>query len=446
MSRVRRRLAARRLYPHRIFLAVLAGATLVGSAAAQLLPPVGLPAPPVLGGVVGGIAGTQRQSGRVPVMRTLDTLGIPDTAASLSPVDLLQLRKLRLRELVRDHRGVLEMDDDDNPVRRGELLAIDPDPASLAAARRAGFVIIRDNAEIELGLRTIVLATPGKMSAREGLQKLRRAAPGIEADYNHLFEPAGGALMVTGAALAAQAGTGTAKRIAMIDGGVAPHPAFAGVAIEQRGFAGTARATGHGTAVASLLVGQEGRFSGAARGASLFVADVYGGDQAAGSAEAIVRALAWAIAKRPQVINISLAGPPNLLLKRAVEAAARRQIPIVAAVGNDGPAAPPQFPASYPTVVAVTGVDARDRALPEAGRIPSLAFAAPGADMAAALPVRDFARVRGTSFAAPLVAARLAAVGSERALAAEAVKGRGRVGLGIVCKTCRVDPKLVGAK
>ena len=83
-------------------------------------------------------------------------------------------------------------------------------------------------------------------------------------------------------------------------------------------------------------------------------------------------------------------------------------IGIVAAVGNDGPAAPPQYPASYPGVVAVTGVDARGRALPEAGKASHLDFAAPGADMAAALPGQGYAKVRGTSFAAPFATARLA--------------------------------------
>ena len=70
----------------------------------------------------------------------------------------------------------------------------------------------------------------------------------------------------------------------------------------------------------------------------------------------------------------------------------------------------------------------------------------PGADMAAALPGRGYARVRGTSFAAPYVTARLAMTGSTARLDGEAAKGRGRVGRGIVCATCRVVPKLVGAK
>ena len=118
----------------------------------------------------------------------------------------------------------------------------------------------------------------------------------------------------------------------------------------------------------------------------------------------------------------------------------------MAAVGNDGPAAPPQYPASYPGVIAVTGVDSGDRALREAGRATHLDFAAPGADLVAALPGKGFTPVRGTSFAAPFVAARLAATGSTARLAAEAVPGKGKVGRGIVCRTCRIPPKVVGLK
>jgi subtilisin family serine protease len=146
------------------------------------------------------------------------------------------------------------------------------------------------------------------------------------------------------------------------------------------------------------------------------------------------------------VINISLVGPQNRIDQRAVAAVRARGINVVAAVGNDGPAAPPLYPASYPGVVAVTGVDARGKALPEAGKAEHLDFAAPGANMAAALPGQGYARVRGTSFAAPLVTARLAITKSVSALAREVRPGRGRVGRGIVCGQCRVDPKAVRAK
>src|SRR5205814_423962 len=81
--------------------------------------------------------------------------------------------------------------------------------------------------------------------------------------------------------------------VAMIDGGVASHPSLGRASIEQSGFAGAPKPTGHGTAVASLLVGSQGSFRGAATGARLLVADVYGGNRAAGSATSIVRALSW---------------------------------------------------------------------------------------------------------------------------------------------------------
>src|SRR3546814_15328799 len=78
------------------------------------------------------------------------------------------------------------------------------------------------------------------------------------------------------------------------------------------------------------------------------------------------------------VINVSLVGPPNLLVRTAVTAVQRRGLIVVAAVGNDGPAAAPLYPAAYPGVVAVTGVDSNNRVLSEAGRGPHVDFAAPG--------------------------------------------------------------------
>jgi len=111
--------------------------------------------------------------------------------------------------------------------------------------------------------------------------------------------------------------------------------------------------------------------------------------------------------ERVPVINVSLVGPTNALLERVVEMAIERGHLIVAAVGNDGPAAPPLFPASYPGVVAVTGVSRSHKVLPEAGRGPFVTFAAPGADIVAALLPDRFGPVRGTSFAAPIVAGLL---------------------------------------
>jgi hypothetical protein len=434
---------------------LFAGASLAAATAAtaQLLPALrvgNLPLPggvrnaPVVGDLLGALTPTQRSAATVP---SLDRLGVGDAVGGLTGNSLAELRRLRLGELIRSNRATLDAGPDGLPVRRGVLIAIDPTQAQLAAAAAAGFRV--EAREDFGGLTSVTLRVPERLSAKAAMRWLMQAAPGLAADYDHVYEPAGGALLpVASAALAGAAPPPMpgGRTIVIIDGGVAAHPSLAGASIVQQGFAGAAKATGHGTAVASLLVGRDGAFRGAAAGAKLYVADVYGGSPAAGSATAIVRALAWAASKSPDAINISLVGPGNLLLQRAVSILAQRGIRMVAAVGNDGPAAPIQYPAAYPGVVAVTAVDRRDRALPEAGRAARLDYAAPGADMAAALPGRGFARVRGTSFATPLVAARVAATPSSQALAREAAKGSGKVGRGILCRTCRTDPKIVGAK
>ena len=437
-----------------LFCAVAAIGALSTSAGAQLLsphalPPVGLPGPagnlPIAGPLLQNVL--SQPAAQQAIRPTLDSVGgLTETIAQSGPATLLDLRRIRLDNLISSNRASVESDGTGLPVRRGIIALLDPDAVGLQAATRAGFRILADDRDPELGLRVVSLAVPSGTSARSGLRLLKKVAPQLQADFDHLFEPAGGSLAPMVGALAAAPERGGNRVIGMIDGGVASHPSLAGKSIEQHGFAGAPQPTGHGTAVASLLVGSQGPFRGAASGARLFVADVYGGNRAAGSATTIVRALSWLSVHRPQVINISLVGPPNKLVQKAVQIVEARGIQVVAAVGNDGPAAPPQYPASYPGVLAVTAVDASGRALPEAGKAAHLDFAAPGADMAAAVPGQGYARVRGTSFAAPLAAARLVAAGSPAALALEARPGRGRVGRGIVCSACRTDPRSVGVR
>jgi hypothetical protein len=418
----------------------------VGNTVGNTMGVLGGPGSGPLGGATGpfsnGLNGMGLNGGP-----SLDSVSVPSGLISASPADIENYREARLRALIEANRGVLDRDDNGQPVRKRELIATNPDAGSLAIAARSGFQVIGDELEAQLGIRLVTLAIPRGMNVRQALKAIRQAAPATQVDFNHIYEPSGGALLpVAGAALAVSPAVPGRTRIAMIDGGIASHPALANASIEQRGFAGDAQPTGHGTAVGSLLVGEQGPFRGAARGAQLFVGDVYGGNPAAGSVTSIVRALSWAASKNPSVINISLVGPNNAALARAIGALRGRGIQIVAAVGNDGPAAPPQYPASYPGVVSVTGVDAQGRALREAGRAAHLDFAAPGADMIAAFPGKGYTTVRGTSFAAPLAAARLALTGSYQRLAQEAQPGEGKVGHGIVCGACRVDPRVIRRK
>ena len=409
------------------------------------------------GGGSGALGTLYTQRGSFGEALALDQVGGAFATGSASPSEFEDYREARMAALIAANPGVLDRDSRGAPVRKHEVVATNPDPTSLALATHAGFRVVGDEFEAGLGIRVVTLAIPGRMNVRQAMKTIRAVAPAMRVDFNHVYEPSGGALLpVAGArlaasyrparrtrAVAAMPAPRPVTRIAMIDGGIASHPSLARASIVQQGFAGAPQATGHGTAVGSLLVGDQGPFRGAARGAELFVGDVYGGNPAAGSVTSIVRALNWAASKNPSVINISLVGPDNSALARAIAAITARGIPVVAAVGNDGPAAPPQYPASYAGVVSVTGVDSVGRALREAGAATHLDFAAPGADMVAAYPGNGYLPVRGTSFAAPLAAARLALSGSYQRLMLEARPGYGKVGRGIVCGQCRVDPKLL---
>ena len=368
----------------------------------------------------------------------------------------------RLNDLIRRSDGALEADPHGWPVARAEIVGVEPSPAGRRLALDAGFTVVREERLDGLDIAVVVLAPPRGLSLRRAVERLRALDPDGIWEFNHVYSPAGA---VTGESAPTSPVSGAPApppqaagvRVGLIDTGVdARHPALAGATIRQRGFAGPDRPGAHGTAIASLLAGRSGAFSGAAPGAALFVADVYGGSPSGGASTGVAQALAWMVQNDVPVVNVSLVGPRNALIEAAVRRAVGRAVLIVAAVGNDGPAAPPLYPASYPGVIGVTGVNARGRALPEAARGPQVDFSAPGADMAAAGPGQSYVPVRGASFAAPLVAGLLArrrgrGADAVQVLAAEArdlgARGPDPVyGRGLVAADLRVDPAAIGAR
>lgn len=336
------------------------------------------------------------------------------------------------RRLLTQHPDVIEPDDHGQPVVRGEILALTTDPATLRRLRQAGFSIRNRERLPGLGLEAVVLGAPRGLSTTQAIRRLRELDPEGQYDFNHLYVESGGVEASTRAFGAATTSAAASPRIGLVDGSVAVgQPALAGVRLIQRPFAsGGAIATAHATAVASLIA----EAGGGARAATLYVADIYGTTPSGGSALALSRGLAWLAEARVPVINVSLVGPPNLMLAATVKALVARGHLVVAPVGNDGPAAPPLYPAAYPGVVAVTGVDRMRRVLPEAGRGTHVDFAAPGADLAAADLNRGLVTVRGTSFAAPitagLLARRLSAPDPVAAAGALAALGQEAIDLG----------------
>lgn len=356
-----------------------------------------------------------------PLPGTVD--GTLRTAQSVARTDL---RKLRVRELLRTERDRVESGPDGQPILRRQVGALSPTPEALERARAAGFTVLRDHALDGLGLRLVVLQAPEGMSTRRALKRLRELDPEGSYDYNHLYldSSAGDAPQDPPvAATAPAAAPPSGVRVGLIDTGVdAKHPALAGAAIRAHGCDDAPTPAFHGTAVASLLVGRTAEFEGMLPGATLYAADIFCG-HGGGSLSLLAVELDWMARERVPVVNISLVGAKSVLLTTLVRAMEARGHLLVAAVGNDGPAAPPLFPAAYPEVIGVTGVDAKGRVLPEACRGEQVDFAARGAEFRAAQIGAGFNEVRGTSFATPIVAGLLAARHGtlDRAKAGEAV-------------------------
>jgi subtilisin family serine protease len=348
----------------------------------------------------------------LPVQKLTQALA---QAGSESLEALSDLRHLQIERLVRANPKTLATDPRGNLIIRDELLAYSPSEQALETAQARGFKILRQQTHGELELRLVVLQPP-PMKLVKALKQLRDADPQGIYDFNHVYSGSGQVSPASSPAAAASALSsgapddgGSNRRVGLVDSGVdASHSVFRAAVIHPWGCDGNVRASAHGTAVASLLIGHADRFHGVMDKAELYAADVYCNSPTGGAVDALAAAFSWLAQQRVAVINVSLVGPDNAALATLVRALVARGYLLVAAVGNDGPAAPPLYPASYPGVVGVTGVDAHRRVLIEAARGNQVMFAAPGADMAAADVPEKYSAVRGTSFAAPIVAGLLA--------------------------------------
>lgn len=222
--------------------------------------------------------------------------------------------------------------------------------------------------------------------------------------------------------------------IGMIDSAVDwQHPAFSGLQQPagrwvERSFRNSESQINmvHGTAIASLFLGEGAGMSPLLPNARLYNASVMYSQEAGHQGSSVVQlleALDWLLTQPPRVINMSLAGPENRLLERGISAALDHDRVIVAAVGNGGPHDATQFPAAYEGVIAVTAVDRYQDIYRWANRGPHVDFSALGVDVPVALASGDYGKQSGTSMAAPVVSAFMAcALASEETAPARALQ------------------------
>ncbi|MDG4835718.1 S8 family serine peptidase [Micromonospora sp. WMMD967] len=224
-----------------------------------------------------------------------------------------------------------------------------------------------------------------------------------------------------GAPAAWQAGfDGTGVTVGVLDTGIdVDHPDFAGHLTEVRDFTGgndPSDAVGHGTHVASTIVGSGaasgGRYRGVAPGAKLLVGKVCATTECQDSD--IITGMQW-LAPQARVVNLSVGGTdaPGLdPLETAVQELSHRHGTLfVVAAGNEGKPKSISSPASADDALAVAAVDADDQRAYFSSRGPRVGdnhikpeISAPGVDIVAAAPGGDYATMSGTSMATPHVA------------------------------------------
>ena len=197
-----------------------------------------------------------------------------------------------------------------------------------------------------------------------------------------------------------QIATGRGVSVAVIDSMIdATHPDLAGQIQSRANFVqGRPDAPeDHGTGVAGVIAALENNgvgVAGVAPRARLMALRACW-QQAGGASPtvcdtlALAEALHFAITHDAEVINMSLSGPPDVLLGKLIDLALRRGATVVGAADQALPGG--GFPASHAGVVGV----GEDGLSPVAGL-----YTAPGRDVPTARPGGQWALVNGSSFAA----------------------------------------------
>ena len=314
----------------------------------------------------------------------------------------------------------IAQDPDGDPHINGEMLVLVDATEYNEIISKLQYRIIAEQRIKTLGQVLVRLQVPTR-DFQTAAELISANAPGASIDYNHTYDLSNaGAALETGADIRHDsriALDGARVKIGMIDSGVDRfHPSLKQADLVIRDFSpkNTRTSFSHGTAIASLIVGnEESRFTGFIPTATLYAASVFGLSEKGhirSTTEDLVRAIDWLTANSVPVISMSFAGPKNILLEKIIKTASAQGFTFIAAVGNDGPNAEPRFPSAYTSVIAVTAVDNSRRIYRRAVTGSHVEFSAPGVRVLAAHDKNyAYANFTGSSFAAPYVAALIAA-------------------------------------
>lgn len=338
---------------------------------------------------------------------------------------------------------------DADEIARDEIIVLvgtrEAEGSLVKRVRQRGYKVTRRNRLSGLGLYLFAVEPPGGVSRTQAIREIERLEPTATAGVNHRYLiqssadvyylqafQSGGANDKGGDEARNYAaelmhwpskGCPASAKIGIIDSPLSGALAVSsGTPLIEERFTSAppsqaSPAPTHADLIAELLVGQ-----GRVKTQALYVAavaGVAGAPPGAGVFE-LVQAFDWLQSSDVRVVNVSLAGPYNKILDRAVQRAINKGMIIVAAAGNDGPTSPPRYPAAFENVIAVTAVDHKQAVFKDAVRGPHIDFAAPGVDVLVSSGAGP-RYVTGTSIAAPFVSGRIAA--DKAVLAQQSARG-----------------------
>ena len=274
-----------------------------------------------------------------------------------------------------------------------------------------------------VGVDCFVMRVPATMSVEAVIARVSKDRAVAWSQPMQLYQTRGGATHGGDPLLAAQpaalswrlsdlhrVATGRGVTVAVIDSKIeTSHPDLAGQFVTAQDFVvnGSLPSEQHGTGVAGVIAAHADNgigIAGVAPGARLMAlrACWQTGSAAAGptlcDTLSLAKALEYAIDHNAQVINLSLSGPPDVLLARLIDLALARKATVVAAYDPD--LAHGGFPAQEAGVIAVG-----DESLQS---LPALVYGAPGRDIPTTQPGGKWYLVNGSSYSAAHVSGLVA--------------------------------------
>lgn len=210
--------------------------------------------------------------------------------------------------------------------------------------------------------------------------------------------------------------TGKGVKISVVDTGISTHPdlTVAGGASFSSVTSSYSDDNGHGTHVAGIIAARDNAVGtiGVAHEASIYAVKALEAN-GSGNLSSIIAGIDWSITNKMDIINLSLGTTSHSsTLQQVVDRANNAGILVVAAAGNnglaDGSGDHVNYPARYPSAIAVAATDTYNKRASFSATGNTVEVAAPGVSINSTVPGGSYARMSGTSMAAPYVAGHLA--------------------------------------